>query len=65
MKLINRFDVKLSTNMGEKTSVMVTTSFYRPYLDSAYKTLITALLNDGIFDDFVAAIIRLLAGTGK
>ena len=64
MKLINRFDVRLATNMEEKKQVTVTTSFYRPYLDGAYKTLVTALLDDGIFDDFVAAIIRLLAGTG-
>ena len=65
MQLINRFDVKLSTNMGDDKQVMVTVSFYRVYLDGAYKALVSALLDDGVFDDFVASVIRLLAGTGK
>ena len=65
MKLLHRFDVKLMTTANTEKHMMITTSFYRPHLDSAYKDMVSALLDDGLFDDFIASIIRLLACQGK
>ena len=65
MKLLHRFEVKLVTPVGERKHMMITTSFYRTHLDGAYQKMVSALLDDGIFDDFIASVIRLLAGQGR
>ena len=65
MKLLHRFDVKLVTSKESENQMTIVTSFYRPFLDGTYKEMVSALLDDGVFDDFVASIIRLLAGKGN
>ena len=65
MKLIDRITLELfPETKKEGEPVKVTASWYRPYLDSGYKRMITEMLQSGCFDDFMRNIISQLLRDG-
>ena len=42
----------------------VTASFYRGRVDPAYRSLVKIMIDDGLFDDFIAGVFQGLASTG-
>ena len=45
-------------------TLSVATSFYRPFLDGGYKSMITGLMNAGCFDDLMEHAILLIVAKG-
>ena len=65
MKLIHRLQLELvSADNSEGKSLTVTASFYRPFLDGGYQTMIIGMMDSGCFDGFMRSIIDQLVQTG-
>ena len=71
MKLIHRMDIEICSET-DPTSVhdlpprqmLVTASFYRPFLDSGYRSMIVNLMEAGCFDSLIEKAICLSAEKG-
>ena len=65
MKLINRISLELFPE-GPKigTPVKVTSSWYRPFLDGGYKSMINGMMESGCFDEFMRSVINQLLKNG-
>ena len=65
MKLINRISLELFPE-GQKAGVpvKVTSSWYRPFLDGGYKSMINSMMESGCFDEFMRSVISQLLKTG-
>ena len=66
MKLIHRMDLEL-TAQGDvsRGSLEVTVSFYRPFLDGAYRVMITHMMDTGCFDAFMKSVLNQLLSPGR
>ena len=66
MKLIHRIDLEvLSKGDAEGPSLIVTASWYRPFLDGGYKQMIAGMLDSGCFDGFMRSVINQLVKPGE
>ena len=72
MQLIHRMDLELCSGADSaKTQgrpprqMLVTASFYRPFLDSSYRSMIIHLMEAGCFDSLIEKAICLSAEKGK
>ena len=66
MKLIHRLQLELvSKKDSEGSQLIVTASFYRPFLDGSYKNMISQMIDSGCFDDFIASLLEHVIHSGE
>ena len=65
MKLIHRFEIKVTSDHAGETTSSVMTSFYREHLDPAYQQMIIGMLEQGLFDPFIGSVIYSTTVNGK
>ena len=66
MKLIHRVNTTIcQSGVEDGPTLSVSTSFYRPYLDSGYKTMITGLMDAGCFNILIEHAMDLILMRGK
>ena len=76
--LLHRYEIKVTpggvklsdipSESAQKDSIVkltIITSFYRRTIDASYKQLVTRLTNEGIFDEYIAALVMALINTGN
>lgn len=54
----------ISSKKSEGSCLKITTSFYRPFLDGGYKSMISNMMDSGCFDDFIKAILEYITKSG-
>ena len=66
MKLIHRLQLEVVSKLDTTgASLHVTASFYRPFLDGGYQSMISQMMDTGCFDGFIQSVIEQIVQSGK
>ena len=64
-QLLHRYTLAIAEDNEGGPFVNVTTSFYRGQCDPAYRDMIGHMIDDGLFDDFIAGVLQGLVYQGN